>query len=110
MTGMHQGCAALRSRDTDTVIAAGTNLVLTPALSIFYTQAGLSAPDGRCKPFGQRADGIGRGEGVAAVVLRRLDDAIADGQPIYAVVKVRLPTTMAAATGSPPQAAGRRSS
>lgn len=87
LMAVHQGCAALRSGDTDTVIAAGANLILTPALSIFYTQAGLSAPDGRCKPFGQRADGIGRGEGVAAVVLRRLDDAVAESQPIYAVVK-----------------------
>lgn len=87
LMAVHQGCAALRSGDTDTVIAAGANLILTPALSIFYTQAGLSAPDGRCKPFGQGADGIGRGEGVGAVVLRRLDDAIADGQPIYAVVR-----------------------
>jgi acyl transferase domain-containing protein len=87
LMAVHQGCAALRSGETDTVIAAGANLLLTPALSIFYTQAGLSAPDGRCKPFGQGADGIGRGEGVAAVVLRRLDDAIADGQPIYAVVR-----------------------
>jgi acyl transferase domain-containing protein len=87
LMAVHQGCAALGSGETDTVIAAGANLLLTPALSIFYTQAGLSAPDGRCKPFGQHADGIGRGEGVAAVVLRRLDDAVADGQPIYAVVK-----------------------
>ena len=87
LTALHQGCAALRSGEADTVIAAGVNLILTPALSIFYTQAGLSAPDGRCKPFGRDADGIGRGEGVAAVVLRRLDDALADRQPIYAVVK-----------------------
>ena len=87
LTAIHQGCAALRSLEADTVIAAGVNLILTPALSIFYTQAGLSAPDGRCKPFRRDADGIGRGEGVAAVVLRRLDDALADGQPIYAVVK-----------------------
>ena len=87
LMAVHQGCAALRSGETDTVIAGGANLLLTPSLSIFYTQAGLSAPDGRCKPFGQSADGIGRGEGVAAVVLRRLDDAVADGQPIYAVVK-----------------------
>ena len=87
LMAVHQGCAALRSGETDTVIAAGANLLLTPALSIFYTQAGLSAPDGRCKPFGRSADGIGRGEGVAAVVLRRLDDAVVDGQPIYAVVK-----------------------
>jgi acyl transferase domain-containing protein len=87
LIAVHQGCAALRSGDADTVIAAGANIMLLPALSIFYTQAGLSAPDGRCKPYGQSADGIGRGEGVAAVVLRRLDDAIADGQPIYAVVR-----------------------
>jgi acyl transferase domain-containing protein len=87
LMAVHQACVALRSGETDTAIAAGANLLLTPSLSIFYTQAGLSAPDGRCKPFGQGADGIGRGEGVAAVVLRRLDDAIADDQPIYAVVK-----------------------
>jgi acyl transferase domain-containing protein len=87
LTAIHQGCAALRTGEADTVIAAGVNLILTPALSIFYTQAGLSAPDGRCKPFQGRADGIGRGEGVATVVLRRLDDAIADGATIYAVVK-----------------------
>ncbi len=87
LTAIHQGCAALRSGEADTVIAAGVNLILTPALSIFYTQAGLSAPDGRCKPFRRDADGIGRGEGVAAVVLRRLDDALADKQPIYAVVR-----------------------
>ncbi|MEE6179348.1 type I polyketide synthase [Mycobacterium sp. 050134] len=87
LTAVHQGCAALRSGEADLVIAGGANLMLTPALSIFYTQAGLSAPDGRCKPFGEGADGIGRGEGVGAVVLRRLDDAVAAGQPIYAVVK-----------------------
>lgn len=87
LLAVHQGCAALIAGETDIVVAAGANLLLTPALSIFYTQAGLSAPDGRCKPFGQRADGIGRGDGVAAVVLRRLDDAVADGQPIYAIVR-----------------------
>ncbi|MBS1693884.1 MAG: type I polyketide synthase [Actinobacteria bacterium] len=87
LLAIQQGCAALRAGDTDTVIAAGANLLLIPALSIFYTQARLSAPDGRCKPFGRDADGIGRGDGVAAVVLRRLDDALTDGQPIYAVVK-----------------------
>lgn len=87
LVALHQGCAALRSGEADLVIVAGANLILTPALSVFYTQAGLSAPDGRCKPFCQGADGIGRGEGVAAVVLRRLDDAIAAGQQAYAVVK-----------------------
>lgn len=87
LVALHQACGALRNGEADTVIAGGANLMLTPALSVFYTQAGLSAPDGRCKPFCEGADGIGRGEGVAAVVLRRLDDAVADGQQIYAVVR-----------------------
>ena len=86
LTAVHLGCQALTCGDTDLVVAAGVNIMLTPALSVFYTQAGLSAPDGRCKPFSADADGIGRGEGVGTVVLRRLTDAIADRQPIYAVI------------------------
>ena len=86
LTAVHLGCQALTCGDTDLVVAAGVNIMLTPALSVFYTQAGLSAPDGRCKPFSADADGIGRGEGVGTVVLRRLTDAVADRQPIYAVI------------------------
>ncbi|MEO3978985.1 beta-ketoacyl synthase N-terminal-like domain-containing protein [Streptomyces sp. CAU 1734] len=87
LVAVHLACNALLSGECDTAIAAGVNVALTPALGIFYTQAGLSAPDGRCKPFSADADGIGRGEGVGAVVLRRLEDAIADGQPVYAVIR-----------------------
>ncbi len=86
LTAVHLACQALACGESDLVVAAGVNLMVTPALSIFYTQAGLSAPDGRCKPFSADADGIGRGEGVGTVVLRRLDDALADRQPIYAVI------------------------
>ncbi|MFC8570928.1 type I polyketide synthase [Streptomyces sp. NPDC057245] len=87
LVAVHLACNALLSGECDTAIAAGVNVALTPALGIFYTQAGLSAPDGRCKPFSAGADGIGRGEGVGAVVLRRLEDAVADGQPVYAVIR-----------------------
>ncbi|GAA3910457.1 type I polyketide synthase [Streptomyces lacrimifluminis] len=87
LVAVHLACNALLAGECDTAIAAGVNVALTPALGIFYTQAGLSAPDGRCKPFSADADGIGRGEGVGAVVLRRLEDAIADGQPVYAVIR-----------------------
>ncbi|HEY6646740.1 MAG TPA: type I polyketide synthase [Mycobacterium sp.] len=86
LTAVHLGCQALVSGDADLVVASGVNILLTPALSIFYTQAGLSAPDGTCKPFSANADGIGRGEGVGTVVLRRLNDAVADCQPIYSVI------------------------
>ena len=84
---MHLAVQALRNGECDQALAAGVNLTLTPALNVFYTKAGLAAPDARCKPFSGKADGIGRGEGVAVVVLRRLDDAVAAGLPIYAVIK-----------------------
>ncbi|GAB2997228.1 type I polyketide synthase [Mycobacterium bourgelatii] len=87
LVAVHLAVQALRNGECDQAIAAGVNLALTPALNVFYTQAGLAAPDGRCKPFSGSADGIGRGEGVAAVVLRRLDDALAARLPIYAVIK-----------------------
>ncbi|MEN0136511.1 MAG: aminotransferase class I/II-fold pyridoxal phosphate-dependent enzyme [Rhodococcus sp. (in: high G+C Gram-positive bacteria)] len=87
LVAVHQACAALRSGDCDQALAGGVNLTLTPTVNVFYTQAGLSAPDGRCKPFSGAADGIGRGEGVAVLVLRRLEDAQAEGLPIYAVIK-----------------------
>ena len=61
-------CASFRRHH----MSSPPNLLVTPALSIFYTQSGLSAPDGRGTCLQQRADGIGRGEGRGRVVLRRL--------------------------------------
>ena len=87
LVAVHLAVQALRNDECDQALAAGVNLTLTPALNVFYTKAGLAAPDGRCKPFSSNADGIGRGEGVAVVVLRRLTDAVAAGLPIYAVIK-----------------------
>ncbi|MDT5258971.1 MAG: hypothetical protein QOD10_4051 [Mycobacterium sp.] len=87
LVAVHLATQALRHAECDQALAAGVNLALTPALNVFYTKAGLAAPDGRCKPFSGKADGIGRGEGVAVVVLRRMDDALAAGLPIYAVIK-----------------------
>ena len=80
-------CGALRANECDLAIVAGVNIILTPALSIFYSQAGLSSEDGRCRPFSVSGRGIGRSEGVGAVVLRKLDSALADGLPVYAVIK-----------------------
>ncbi|MEU6376330.1 beta-ketoacyl synthase N-terminal-like domain-containing protein [Streptomyces sp. NPDC046909] len=87
LVAVHLAANSLLAGECDWAIAGGVNLALTPALGIFYTQAGLAAPDGRCKPFSADADGIGRGEGVGAVVLRRYADALADGQPVYAVLR-----------------------
>ena len=87
LVAVHLAAQALRNGECDQAVAGGVNLTLTPAVNVFYTKAGLAAPDGRCKPFSGSADGIGRGEGVAVVVLRRLEDALDAGLPIYAVIK-----------------------
>jgi 3-oxoacyl-(acyl-carrier-protein) synthase len=85
LAAVHLACQVLRAGECDQALAAGVNMILTPAINVFYSQAGLSAPDGRCKPFSGEANGIGRGEGVGVLVLRRLGDA--EGLPIYAVIK-----------------------
>ena len=60
LVAVHLAAQALRLGECDQAIAAGVNLMLTPAVNVFYTQAGLAAPDARCKPFSGHADGIGR--------------------------------------------------
>ncbi|MFI9076355.1 type I polyketide synthase [Streptomyces sioyaensis] len=87
LVAVHQACVALRGGECDQALVGGVNVMLTPALNIFYSQAGLSAPDAACKPFSRHADGIVRGEAVGTVVLRRLEDAVAAGLPVYAVIK-----------------------
>ncbi|WP_446226118.1 type I polyketide synthase [Nocardia sp. IBHARD005] len=86
LVAVHMAASALRNRECDTAVVVGVNLMLTPALSVFYTQAGLSATDGRCRPFSGNGGGIGRGEGVGAVVLRRSEDRPDDAPEPYALI------------------------
>ncbi|MEU7635850.1 type I polyketide synthase [Streptomyces sp. NPDC039016] len=87
LVAVHLACTALLAGECDHAVAAGVNVLLTAALDAVYARSGLAAPDGRCKPFSPAADGIGRAEGVGAVVLRRLEDALAEGRPVYAVIR-----------------------
>ncbi|WP_067460521.1 type I polyketide synthase [Actinomadura macra] len=87
LVATEEACAALRSGVCDQALVGSVNMFVTPASNIYFAQAKVSAPDGRCKPFSSKADGFGRAEGVAVLVLRRLADAVADGLPVYAVIK-----------------------
>ncbi|WNI23560.1 beta-ketoacyl synthase N-terminal-like domain-containing protein [Streptomyces sp. ITFR-16] len=87
LVAVHLAANSLLAGECDTALAGGVNIVLSPSLGLVYGQLGLAAADGRCKPFSADADGIGRSDGVGLVVLRRLDDALADGQRIYAVLR-----------------------
>ncbi|WP_449341917.1 acyltransferase domain-containing protein [Streptomyces aurantiogriseus] len=87
LVAVHHACVSLRTGESDTAIAAGVNLLLSPAVGVAFRRAGALAPDGRCKPFSTAADGIGRGEGCAAVLLKRLSDAERDGDRVLAVIR-----------------------
>ncbi|WP_128382084.1 type I polyketide synthase [Streptomyces cavernae] len=87
LVAVHLAVNSLLAGECSTALAAGANLVLTPALGMVYQQMGLKAPDDRCKPFSVDSDGIGRSDGVGVVVLRPLEDALAAGQRIYAVIR-----------------------
>lgn len=87
LVAIHHGRQALITRETSLVIAGGVNALLGPGLTCVLDKAGAISSDGRCRSFDDSAAGYGRGEGVGIVVLKRLADAIEDGNQILAVLK-----------------------
>ena len=86
LVAVHLACSSLRNGESTLAVAGGVNLILSPAITINFTKAGVMAPDGRCKAFDASANGYVRSEGAGLVVLKPLHRAIADGDPIYAVI------------------------
>lgn len=87
LVAVHLACQSLQSGESVLALAGGANLVLDPDPSIGFSQAQMLAGDGRCKAFDARGDGFVRSDGVGIVVLKRLADALADHDPIYAVIR-----------------------
>ncbi|GFG67672.1 putative polyketide synthase [Mycobacterium kubicae] len=87
LVAIHQACQALRLGECDLALAGGANVLLTPATMITFSHAHMLAPDGRCKTFDAAADGYVRGEGCGVIVVKRLADAIRDGDRIRAVIR-----------------------
>jgi acyl transferase domain-containing protein len=87
LVAVHLACQSLRSGESDFVLAGGVSLMLTPEKMVAGSKVGFMAPDGRCKTFDARADGMGRGEGCGVVALKRLSDALADGDRVHAVIR-----------------------
>jgi phthiocerol/phenolphthiocerol synthesis type-I polyketide synthase C len=87
LVAVHLACQSLWTGESQMSLAAGTNLMLTPLTSVTMARWGSLAPDGRCKAFDERADGLGRGEGSAAVLLKPLADARRDGDRVLAVIR-----------------------
>ncbi|HVI93285.1 MAG TPA: beta-ketoacyl synthase N-terminal-like domain-containing protein, partial [Anaeromyxobacter sp.] len=86
LVAVHHAIRAIQDGECDLAIAGGVNLVLSPALNAAFGKAGMLSPDGRCKTFDAAANGYVRGEGAAAVLLKPLARAIADGDEIRATI------------------------
>jgi len=87
LVAVHLASQSLRRGECQLALAGGVNIILSPMITLNFTHAGFMAADGRCKAFDARADGYVRGEGVGVVVLKLLSRALADGDPIYAVIR-----------------------
>ncbi|MFT9669704.1 type I polyketide synthase [Streptomyces rhizosphaericola] len=86
LVAVHLAVQSLRSGESDFALAGGVNLMLHPNTSVAMTKLGTQSPDGLCRAFDADGDGYARGEGCAVVALRRLSDALADGDRVYALV------------------------
>ncbi|WP_207001556.1 type I polyketide synthase, partial [Trinickia mobilis] len=86
LVAVHSACQSLRNGESDLALAGGVNVILSTDASDAFASAGMLAPDGRCKSFDSRANGYVRGEGCSVVVLKRLRDAVRDGDPVRAVI------------------------
>lgn len=87
LVAVHLACQSLWTGETTLALAGGVNAILEPSVSIAYSQSRMVAPDGRCKFGDARADGYVRSEGAGLVVLKRLSDAVAAGDRVYALIR-----------------------
>jgi acyl transferase domain-containing protein/SAM-dependent methyltransferase len=87
LVAVHVACQALRAGECTMALAGGVNMLLSPEISIALSRSHMMACDGRCKAFDERADGFVRGEGCGVVILKRLSDALTDGDNVLAVIR-----------------------
>nr|WP_200346705.1 type I polyketide synthase [Halochromatium glycolicum] len=87
LVALHQAILSLRNGESTLALVGGIQRILSPEVTVFLRKSGALAPDGRSKAFAATADGFGRGEGGAMIVLKRLSDAQKDNDRIVAIVR-----------------------
>ena len=87
LVAVHLACESLRVGQSDLAVAGAVNLILRPEVSSCYASAGMLSPDGRCKFGDAAANGYVRSEAAAVIVLKLLRRALADGDPVRAVIR-----------------------
>lgn len=87
LVAIHEACQSIHAGDSSMAIAGGVRLIMTPDLLIQSSKAGIMSPTGKCRAFGQDADGIVLSDGVGAIVLKDYEQAIKDHDHIYGVIR-----------------------
>ena len=87
LVAIHLACESLKRGEASVALAGGVNLILSADVTRGFATAGFLSPDHRCRAFDARANGYVRGEGAGVVVLKPLDRALADGDPVYALIR-----------------------
>ncbi|MFN6517004.1 MAG: SDR family NAD(P)-dependent oxidoreductase [Nostoc sp. CreGUA01] len=87
LVAVHLACQSLLNGESDIVLAGGVSVGALQKTGYQYQQGGIQSPDGHCRAFDAQAKGTNGGNGLGVVVLKRLEDAIADGDFIHAVIK-----------------------
>ncbi len=87
LVATHLACQSLRNHESDLALSGGAGLILSPELTITFSQAQMMGASGRCRTFDADADGYVRGEGIGIIVLKRLSDARRDKDNILAIIR-----------------------
>ncbi len=87
LAAIHQATSGLRYGEVDLALAGGVQVALSPAITRFMAEYGMLSSNGNCRTFDASADGFVRGEGCGIVLLKRLRDAVSDGDRIWGVIR-----------------------
>ncbi len=87
LVSVHLACQSLIMKESDLALAGGVDILLDEKPYILLSEGKALSPDGKCHTFDEKANGFVPGEGCGAVLLKRLDKAVADGDRIYAVIE-----------------------
>lgn len=87
LVALHRAMEAINLGHCDQAFIGGVNALLSPSVYISFAKSGMLCEDGRCKTFSDKANGYVRGEGIGVMMVKKLKDAIRDGDQIHAVVK-----------------------
>jgi acyl transferase domain-containing protein/thioesterase domain-containing protein/D-arabinose 1-dehydrogenase-like Zn-dependent alcohol dehydrogenase/acyl carrier protein len=87
LVAVHVACQSLLNMECDMVLAGGASIAVPQEQGYLYQEGMIMSPDGHCRAFDAQAQGTTGGGGVGVVLLKRLDDALADGDTIHAVIR-----------------------